>query len=184
MSNSNPKARKKNIVVQELEDETLVYDLDSNKAACLNETSRMIWNYCNGKNSIDEIADLVSVEAKSLVSTELVELCIEQLMRESLLDNNCDLTTSLTGLSRREAVKRIGLSVAVALPIVASIAAPSAVEAQSCRAIGNIGPCDSAGAGCNDLMTVTVCPDASCCTGCCGVPPGNTLGNCVTGTCP
>ena len=94
----------------------------------------MIWIYCNGKNSVAEIADLVSVETKSLINTELVELCFEQLMRENLLENNGDLTTSLTGLSRREAVKRIGLSAAIALPIVAAIAAPSAVQAQSCLA--------------------------------------------------
>ena len=184
MNNPEPIARKENIVVQKLDNETLVYDLDTNKAVCLNETSCMIWNYCNGKNSVEKIADLVSVETKALVSTELVELCIEQLHRESLLDNNCDLTTSLTGLSRREAIKRIGLSTAIALPIVASIAAPSAVQAQSCRANGDIGPCNSGDAGCNDLGAVTVCPDASCCTGCCGVPPMGTLGNCVAGTCP
>ncbi len=184
MNNPKPKARKKNIVVQELENETLVYDLNTKKAACLNDTSRMIWNYCNGKNGVAEIADLVSVETKSLVGTELVELCIEQLQQESLLDNKCYLTTSLTGLSRREAVKRIGLSVAIALPIVASIAVPSAVQAQSCRANGDAGPCASTAPGCNDLGLVTVCPDASCCTGCCGVPPGGSLGNCVSGSCP
>ena len=35
----NPIARSNGLVVQEMPDEVLVYDLDSNKAHCLNETA-------------------------------------------------------------------------------------------------------------------------------------------------
>ena len=41
-----PKSRTDNLVVQEMNDEVLVYDLDSNKAVCLNETAAIVWKSC------------------------------------------------------------------------------------------------------------------------------------------
>ena len=43
-----PKARKENLVVQESNGEVLIYDLDTNKAFCLNETSALVWQACDG----------------------------------------------------------------------------------------------------------------------------------------
>ena len=37
--NKCPKIRTENTVIQEMKDETLVYDLKTNKAVCLNEMS-------------------------------------------------------------------------------------------------------------------------------------------------
>ena len=54
---NKPKTRNENIVVQEFENEVLIYDLTINKAFCLNQTSKMIWQMCNGKNSVADIAD-------------------------------------------------------------------------------------------------------------------------------
>ncbi|HZH35571.1 MAG TPA: hypothetical protein VEX64_12070 [Pyrinomonadaceae bacterium] len=41
-SKNIPKARENDLVVQELKDEVLIYDLKINKAYCLNETSAAI----------------------------------------------------------------------------------------------------------------------------------------------
>jgi hypothetical protein len=41
-SQNNPKNRKNDIVIQELKDEILIYDLTTNKAYCLNETSAAV----------------------------------------------------------------------------------------------------------------------------------------------
>ena len=44
MDNSQyPVARKSGLVVQEMPDEVLVYDLNSNKAHCLNQTAASVW---------------------------------------------------------------------------------------------------------------------------------------------
>ncbi len=50
INNVFPIARKKDVVVQELPDEVLIYDLKSNKAMCLNEISAFVWHNCDGKN--------------------------------------------------------------------------------------------------------------------------------------
>jgi hypothetical protein len=51
-----PHSRTKELVVQELKGELLIYDLSTNKAFCLNETSALVWQLCDGKSSISEIS--------------------------------------------------------------------------------------------------------------------------------
>ncbi len=50
-----PKARKENLVVQELDGEVLIYDLNTNKAFCLNEASALVWQACDGNKDVSEI---------------------------------------------------------------------------------------------------------------------------------
>jgi hypothetical protein len=38
-----PRARRDELVVEELDDETLVYDLERHKARCLNHTAALVW---------------------------------------------------------------------------------------------------------------------------------------------
>lgn len=58
--NSLPKSRECEIVVQGFEKELLIYDLSINKAFCLNETSTLVYQLCNGKNTVAEISNLIS----------------------------------------------------------------------------------------------------------------------------
>ena len=51
-----PKARSSELVIQTVGNETLVYDLNSNEAHCLNETAALVWSKCNGQLSIDDIS--------------------------------------------------------------------------------------------------------------------------------
>jgi len=128
-----PIARTNNIVVQKLEDETLLYDLESDKAFCLNDTSAKIWHLCDGNKTAQEISDEMSVELRSLVSEEVVWLAIEQFQKDGLID---ELNASFFGgTSRREVIRKIGFTSLVALPIVSSLVAPKATMAQSCAAI-------------------------------------------------
>ena len=56
MENLKPVARKRELVVQESGEETLVYDLVSNRASCLNQTSALVWKHCDGSKTIGDIA--------------------------------------------------------------------------------------------------------------------------------
>ena len=44
--------------LQEMPDEVLVFDLETNKAHCLNQTAAFVWKACDGVNSVAEIAKL------------------------------------------------------------------------------------------------------------------------------
>jgi len=54
-SQQRPVARKEGLVIQEMPDEVLVFDTETNKAHCLNETAAFVWKSCNGTNSVADI---------------------------------------------------------------------------------------------------------------------------------
>ena len=83
-----PLARRKDIVIQEFGKELLIYDLKTNKAFNLNETSASIWQLSNGEYTISEITDQLSQKLKALVSEELVLLALDQLQKDRLLEND------------------------------------------------------------------------------------------------
>ena len=127
----NPVARKTGLVIQEVPDEVLVYDMETNKAHCLNRTAAMVWRSCDGTRSVSDIAaHLGSISGES-VTDDLVWLAIDQLNSNDLLEKK--IHADLNGLSRREVIKRIGLTSMVALPVIASLVAPpTALASASC----------------------------------------------------
>lgn len=143
-----PVARKEGLVIQEMPDELLVYDLESNKAHCLNETASTVWKACNGENSVTEIANLF--EGKN---EDLIWLAIDQLQENNLLEKEYQL--DMQGKSRRELIKKVGLASVLALPVVASLTAPSSVlAAASCACVNPV-----------DCAALTSCPSTSNCNG-------------------
>ncbi len=160
MNNSQfPIARKNGLVVQEVPNEVLVLDLNTNKAHCLNETAALVWKSCDGTRTVSDIARHVKTTKGGEVSDDLVWLAIDQLNESDLLENS--LKAPFAGTSRREALKKIGLASMIALPIVASLAAPkSAMASSSC--------------GCDTVVDcVGDCPNDSCLDGFCAGPVGD-----------
>jgi hypothetical protein len=149
-----PESRRNNIVVQETETEVLIYDLNNNKALCLNETSAMVYQLSDGTRTVTEISDQMSAKLKTLVSEDLVWLALQELDRENLLENQPQLKNKFAGMPRREAVKRVGLASLVAFPIITSIVAPPAVAAQSLAICPMSGVCFPAG--------TPICGGANC----------------------
>ena len=126
---NKPLARKDNIVIQKLENETLVYDLKENKAFCLNETSAIVWELCDGNRTATEMSDEMSKKLKTRLSEELVYLALDQLGKDGLLDS--DTPDYFGRLSRREVIRKVGFASVVALPMISSLVAPEASMAQS-----------------------------------------------------
>ena len=131
-----PRARGEGLLVQELADELLVYDRTRHKAHCLNKTAALVWNRCDGRTSVSEVARLLAIETNSEVDTAVVSLACEQLAKAHLLHGESRKWAAQSGISRREVMRRIGTAAAIALPVVSSIAAPDAVQAATCRGSG------------------------------------------------
>ena len=53
--NAPPLAAHEKLVVQDLKDELLIYNLQTNQAIALNQTAALVWRYCDGKRDISEI---------------------------------------------------------------------------------------------------------------------------------
>jgi len=147
-----PEARKQGLVVQEMPDEVLIYDLDTNKAHCLNNTAAFVWKSCDGKNTVTDIAKMFEMNAGKTVSEDLVWLAIEQLNDKKLL--NAEMSSTFKGHNRRDVIKKIGFASMIALPIVASLAAPTSVLANVSCSCANPAAC----AG-------TTCPSTTNCNG-------------------
>ncbi len=154
MKNSQfPIARKNGLVVQEVPGEVLVYDLDSNKAHCLNNTAALVWKSCDGNNTVSDIARLVQDHTGSGVSDDLVWLAIDQLNENDLLEQ--EIASKFEGQSRRDVIKKIGLASMIAIPVIASLVAPpNALAAQSCVCSGN--------PQCTNPPNVGNCPALTC----------------------
>jgi hypothetical protein len=150
-----PSARKHGLVVQHVKDETLVYDMNSHKAFCLNRSAAMVWQYCDGKNSVEEIVSSIRAGGEGNFSTDLVEFALTQLESENLLESKGDFQPVEPVISRRQTIRRLGLASALAIPIVASVVAPPAANAQSC--VPNDATCTMSG---------------QCCSGCCKIQVG------------
>jgi hypothetical protein len=133
-SSLNPLARKEGLVVQEMPDEVLVYDTNTNKAHCLNKTAAFVWKSCDGSHSINDIAGLMQKEFGANVPDDLVWLAVDQLSKDHLLEAADE--NAVSGISRREVIRRVGIASVIALPVVASLVAPSsALAAVSCGCI-------------------------------------------------
>jgi len=124
-----PKARKENLVVQEFDGEVLIYDLNTNKAFSLNETSSLVWQLCDGDNSVSEISESISRKLNSPANEDLVWLALDQLKKEKLISNGEEVVSNFAGMSRREVIKKVGLGTMIALPLVSSLVAPTSVSA-------------------------------------------------------
>lgn len=129
----NPKARANGLVIQELRDEVLIYDLQIDKAYRLNPTSAMVWNLCDGRNSVSDISRQMSKKLKQPVLEDLVYLALSDLKQDNLLANDGagGMPDKFEGLSRREVIRKVGLASVIALPMIHSIFAPTAAMAQS-----------------------------------------------------
>lgn len=124
-------ARREGLVVQEMPDETLVYDLNRHSAHCLNETAAFVWNHCDGGTHPAEIAEMMSKKWRKKVSEDLVWLALKQLKRANLLENPPARHAGKIDASRRAAVQKLGLAAALSLPVVTSIVSPTAAASAS-----------------------------------------------------
>ena len=169
-----PKAVTGDLVVQDSGEELLIYDLEANRAICLNQTARFVWENCDGIRDINSITENLEKKFGVAADSDLVLFAINQLNDEGLISNGDSIPDGFGELSRREVVKKIGFGSLVALPIVSAIIAPQAVFAQSCvnpgggaaGTPGNNGTtCVGSVAACNTLCTTDVFFLAGCCNG-------------------
>jgi Coenzyme PQQ synthesis protein D (PqqD) len=132
MAESHPQARKEGLVVRELPEELLVYDTDTHEAHCLNETAAAVWHRCDGRTSVPKIAAELSAALGTEVDEDVVWLALEDLWKRNLLVGEPAPSDEAT-MSRSQVLRRTGLvAAAVAVPVVVSVAAPTAAHAATC----------------------------------------------------
>lgn len=158
-------ARDEELIVKELTDEVLIYDLKQHKAHCLNQTAAFVWNHCDGETTADEIAKLMEKEWRTPVNADAVWFALDKLSKADLLKERITLPQEKAGLSRRNAMRRLGFGALMAAPLVMSLVSPHAASAAtpppictSCRKKSD-GACPSL---CNEQVLGTCYDNAGC----------------------
>ena len=151
---AHPQAREDGLVVRELPDEILVYDLERHEAHCLNSTAGVVWKACDGRRSPAELAEKLKLQE------DVVWLALEELWKRELLQGERTPDSGSEaerGISRAEVLKRAGVgAAAISLPAVVSLVAPSAAHAVTCL-----------GSGSSCTVTSQCCQNLTCISGTC-----------------
>ncbi len=148
-----PKARDEGLVFIRLADETLIYDLERHRALCLNRVAAAIWHRCDGRTSISELASGVSRELTATVDDEVIWFALSRLAKAHVLKDGLPSFRDEPGLARRDVLRRLAGAgaLAVGLPAVLSVVAPTALQAQ--------GSCAGQGESC---AVLPCCPGLLC----------------------
>jgi coenzyme PQQ synthesis protein D (PqqD) len=123
-----PLSRTDNLVIRELDDETLVYDMERDEAHCLNQAAALVWNQCDGKTTATQAARALGKELDATIDTDVVWLAVQQLERFHLVEK----MRKPPAVSRRELVLKYAPAALVLLPIIISITAPTPAQAATC----------------------------------------------------
>lgn len=140
-----PRSRTKNLVVRELDDETLVYDLNTDEAHCLNATAALVWQHCDGKTTATQAARVLQRQLNAPVDTDFVWLAVRQLERFHLVEG----ARKSPAVSRRKLILKYA-PLALAFPVIMSITAPTAVQAATCATGGQ------------SCVVIPCCPGFNC----------------------
>lgn len=150
MSALYPTARRDKLVIESLKNEVLIYDLERDQASCLNETAALVWKYADGKTSVSEIADKMSLYLGMLVDVRVVWYALDQLGKKHLLQERVAIPMQYSQMTRRDFLVKAGvIGAAVAMPVVIAMAAPQAAMASTCTqtcdtdvdCLGQVSPC-------------------------------------------
>lgn len=160
-----PKARCDGLVLRELPEELLIYDTETHEAHCLNATAAFVWQQCDGTKSVAEITDSLRARFETEMDDEVVWLVLEDLWKQQLLEGEAAPAREGT-MSRSKVLKRAAIVAAVSVPVVTSIAAPTAAHAATFLPCGS--PCSPTGIPC--------LPSCPCTNGTCTQGDGPTNG--------
>lgn len=152
-----PKPRSTRLLVEELVDELLIYDVERNEVHCLNGPAVRVWQLCDGERTVPEIARDLNSDMDPEAVESLVWSALDQFAEKHLLEGldpaaaaeiaseadaeDVDAAPSdieaapldiykPKGMTRRQMLLRVSMAIGL-LPLVDSIVSPEAVLAQS-----------------------------------------------------
>lgn len=182
-----PPARPRDLLIEQVGDETVVYDLETKDVHCLSPLAAAVFEHCDGRTTPDQAASAASERLGRDVSTDDVLAAVAQLEERSLFHSpmlSLHGNGNGHGISRRDFARRGALAgaAAFAAPLITSVAAPTAAMAASGIASG----CSGCGKN-KDCISDHCCQSngaKQCNQGCC-VEHDNSCHfcNCVSNKC-
>ena len=147
-----PRARTENLVIRELDDETLVYDIERDEAHCLNRTAALVWQQCNGKTTASQAARSLQATLHTPIDADVVLLALKELKRFRLVVN----PEKTPSVSRRTLILKYAPVALALLPAIVSITSPNPAQAASCGQPCPTGVSCPSGCTCNFATRICV----------------------------
>jgi hypothetical protein len=163
MAKALPMARQDGLAMEQVHDELLVYDLDRDKAYCLNPMAAQVWKRCDGRTAPADMAKALQKDIGAPVDEKVVWYALDQLGRDRLLQEKLALPAALAGMTRRQHLRALGKVAAVAVPLVTAVMAPTPALAATC--VMNHAGCTPNGTSCST--------NEQCCSCKCNLGSGN-----------
>jgi hypothetical protein len=118
------------LTTEKIAEETIVYDERTHQAHCLNRAAGFIWTHCDGRTSLEEIADRMPAALGLPPDTAIVQMAVTDLAKAGLLE---EAPETRRDSSRRQMIRRLAYAgcAASALPAISSILAPTPAMARS-----------------------------------------------------
>ncbi len=158
-----PEARRKRILSKWIGEELVLVDVDRKRAHCLNPSAATLWQGCDGKTSVAELAEKAGRTLGSEQAAAVVEIGLRRLAEARLLEDRGEPRAEAPlPETRREVLWRLGaLSL---LPAITTIVLPAPAQAQSMLPDGS--PCTSSSqcaSGCCSATQMTCKPGGGNC---------------------
>lgn len=131
LSHQTPIARRDRLVTTELADEVVLYDTTTNQLHSLNPTAAFVWQRCDGRTPVADIAHQFGPAFGVEQAEDLVWSALDQLADQGLLVGETARPEWVAGISRRDLMKRAAVTALVLVPLVRSLVAPTPAAAQS-----------------------------------------------------
>ncbi len=140
----NPTARSAGLVVHQIENELIVYDVPSQQMHKLSPAAAVVWQHCDGDTSIEGLASIAQKELGGTPGEELVWSCLAQLKKLNLMRQTGPRPRGSGRVSRRGVMAGLG-SAALLFPLSETVFAADCTGA--CRHAAD-GGCEVTSDGC------------------------------------
>ena len=129
--------KQKRLIAKRIDNELLLFEEETSTAHCLNGIASEMWMACEQQSSAVEVTEFLRTRwpdmEKEVVWASLSKMAAAGLLEETT--NQEDIA-----ISRREAIRKLGITAAAALPIVVtSVLIPTPAAAASCGRL--LSPC-------------------------------------------
>jgi hypothetical protein len=144
-----PRAREEGLLIEHVNDETVIFDTESREAHCLSPLAALVFEHCDGRTSSEGLAGIASEHLSEPVEPWQVDDALDRLQECKLLAVSAPRSEGQGGTTRRQAIKRSAVTggVLVAAPLITSVFPPAAAAAGSATCGGP-----------SPLPTVLCCP--------------------------
>lgn len=164
-----PRARSAGLVVRDLDEEVLIYDVQRESAYALNRLAGLVWKHCDGTTTVGEMPDLLAAQLGDQISLDTVWQAVSRLSDDGLLEEQANQPAARI-MTRRDMMQKVALAGSVAL--ITSIAVPASAALAACIANACRAGC-TVGANCTGSG-----PRGTACTMCGGPASGSCKGTC------